>query len=299
MTRIADNFLRFRENLTSVIIPEGVTHVGKSAFCGCSALESVELPGSLIHIGEYAFHSSPWMLNMAPFPIVNGVLIRYLGSEESVVIPEGVKRIGCGAFEGKRDLRRITIPEGVTHIDGQAFLNCTSLEDLRLPDGLTRIGARAFAGCWALRSICIPEGVTHIGDEAFRDCNTLRSATLPDSLTVTGLHLFRCCPLFRHLNVSDSVRKLLKDRHSIGNELSDVIIAIDGPLKHFKNHKAFQQLMADFHGHVAGSVSQGATCLITNDTTHSGRKLEQARKLGISILTEEEFFSRYFPAGIL
>ena len=37
------------------IIPEGVTSIGNYCFDGCSSLTSIELPSSLISIGEHAF----------------------------------------------------------------------------------------------------------------------------------------------------------------------------------------------------------------------------------------------------
>ena len=42
-------------SLTSVVIPEGVTEIGKEAFQGCTSLTSVVIPESVTKIGNYAF----------------------------------------------------------------------------------------------------------------------------------------------------------------------------------------------------------------------------------------------------
>ena len=78
------------------------------------------------------------------------VLERYLGSEESFVVPDGVKIVGDFAFEG-----------------------CSSLTSLFLPESVKRIERSAFAGCSGLTSITVPENVEEIGLYAFRNCSSL------------------------------------------------------------------------------------------------------------------------------
>ena len=58
-----------------------------------------------------------------PFEIKNGVLRNYRkepGVTEAV-IPDGVTRIGDGAFRDCENLTSITIPESVVKIDYRAF----------------------------------------------------------------------------------------------------------------------------------------------------------------------------------
>ena len=43
--------------LTSINIPEGVTSIGGSAFSGCSGLTSINIPESVTSIGDYAFRN--------------------------------------------------------------------------------------------------------------------------------------------------------------------------------------------------------------------------------------------------
>lgn len=63
--------------LSSITIPEGVTEIGKGAFVLCSA-SSVELPNSLVRIGDYAFFG--------------------LSNANIISIPNSVKFIGEHAF---------------------------------------------------------------------------------------------------------------------------------------------------------------------------------------------------------
>ncbi|MBQ1501297.1 MAG: leucine-rich repeat protein [Firmicutes bacterium] len=103
------------------------------------------------------------------FVIVGGCLTEYLGDEEEVVVPAGVRVIGCWAFVGRVGISRVILPPGVVRIDAEAFAGCSSLREISLPAGLLAIGWGAFAGCSALADIAIPESVRAIGSGAFRD----------------------------------------------------------------------------------------------------------------------------------
>ena len=64
------------------------------------------------------------MSNLSDFLIENGVLTKYIGTDEDVVIPNSITSIGKYAFDGCESLISITIPEGVTSINGAAFSEC-------------------------------------------------------------------------------------------------------------------------------------------------------------------------------
>ena len=107
--KILPNTLMKCENLTSVVIPKGVTIVGNCSFLGCKNLRHVELPEGLRTIDAYAFMDCTGL--------------------ESIIIPEGVQIIAHGAFKGCTDLKRVVIPESVVIIGERAFEGCTCLTD--------------------------------------------------------------------------------------------------------------------------------------------------------------------------
>ncbi|EIC03170.1 leucine-rich repeat protein, partial [Treponema saccharophilum] len=73
-----------------VIIPEGVTKIGKEAFKGCDSLTSVVIPESVTEIGEEAFRGCKALA--------------------AVEIPESVTKIGEEAFRGCDSLTSVVIP---------------------------------------------------------------------------------------------------------------------------------------------------------------------------------------------
>ena len=85
----------------------------------------------------------------------------------SVTISGNVTSIGSSAFSGCTGLTSITIPNSVKSIDENAFSNCSGLTSINMPNSLTSIGASAFSNCTGLTNITIPDGVTNVGRAAF------------------------------------------------------------------------------------------------------------------------------------
>jgi len=152
--------------LWSVTIPESVTEIGPYAFANIDLLEDVTLPGSLAEIPDHAFYHCVGL--------------------ESVVIPEGVVRIGDSAFSFGR-LQSVTLPGTLKEIGPDAF-SFNELEELTIPDGVEIIGDNAFDSN-SIKSVTIPESVIKIGSGAF-GYNEISSVTLPSGLTEIASYAF-------------------------------------------------------------------------------------------------------------
>ena len=93
----------------------------------------------------------------------------------SVIISNGVTRIGYYAFAGCTSLTTVTIPNSVTIIGYSAFYNCSSLTSVTIPNSVTSIETGVFSGCSSLTSVTIGNSVTSIGNGAFLNCSSLTS----------------------------------------------------------------------------------------------------------------------------
>lgn len=113
------------------------------------------------------------------FEIKKGILKKYNGNEDNIIVPDGVTSIYDLAFM-RSSIVTIDIPNGVTSIGEAAFQSCKKLKSIILPNTLTNIDVSAFAYCINLTTITIPKSVTYIGAEAFRDCRKLESVYFED-----------------------------------------------------------------------------------------------------------------------
>ena len=91
----------------------------------------------------------------------------------TLIIDDGVTKIGRILFQDCINLKDITIGSGVTSIGEYAFENCTSLTSVTIPGAVTHIGSYAFRGCTGLTSLTIGNSIVSIGYAAFGDCNAL------------------------------------------------------------------------------------------------------------------------------
>lgn len=190
------------EDVSNIVVGEGITYIGEKVFSYLFDVESLVLPSTIQEIGTDAFMNTfvknlhikdirSWcnidFSNSSSNPmgeniyidsvLTNNIIIPYGietikpmvfagGNYESVIIPSTVKTIGDAAFSGST-LRQISIPYGVTEIGNSAFSCCYSLYNVQIANSVTTIGHNAFIECFSLKEIYIPEGIVVIGEDAF------------------------------------------------------------------------------------------------------------------------------------
>ena len=121
------------DDLTRVIIGNGVTTIGEAAFRYCSHLTSVTIPNSVTTIGGWAFSGC--------------------SSLTSVNIPNSVTTINDDAFSDCSSLTSVTIPNSVTTIGSEAFSDCTNLQKVNIGNSVKTIGEYAFNNCTSITQI--------------------------------------------------------------------------------------------------------------------------------------------------
>ena len=130
------------------------------------------------------------------------------GEITSVSLPDGLTRIGEGAFHSCSSLTSITIPNSVTSIGESTFHSCSSLTSITIPNSVTSIGGWAFHSCSSLTSVTIGNSVTSIGNNAFRYCYSLTSVTIPNSVTSIGWSAFEDCSSLSSITIPNSVTRI-------------------------------------------------------------------------------------------
>lgn len=224
-------------NLKSIEIPDGIKYVNEGAF-EYSGLKSINLPNSVISIGDFSFsdakslesinipdncnnlgiailRNSPAMntINISdnhPYFILSDNILYTKDYSKilyclpfysgKLIINEKTSIIGVSAFFGCSKIKEIEFNEGLELIDVGAFSYCTRLQKINLPKGLSSIGNSAFEGCSSLQSVLIPNTVREIGPFCF-DLTDLSEITIPSSVETIGTKAFYQCNNLARVNV--------------------------------------------------------------------------------------------------
>lgn len=212
-------------------LEEKFMNIRKLLCSGIAALMCCSLISGSIHAQEVSVMEQQAQevvagdyVRAGDFNIKNGVLVRYYGNDEDVVIPDGVTSIGEGAFMDCFSLASITIPEGVTSIGEDAFNFCESLTDITIPKSVTSIGYGAFSNCSSLTDITIPERVTKIYDCTFLYCSSLVNITIPERVTSIGERAFSNCSSLTSIIIPKNVTSIGYGAFRECTSLTDITI---------------------------------------------------------------------------
>ncbi|MBQ4450035.1 MAG: leucine-rich repeat domain-containing protein [Prevotella sp.] len=123
---------------------------------------------------------------------------------KSVVIEDGVTRIGAYAFTGCTSLTDVNIPNSVTSIGRGSFQYCTALQKINIPNSVTSIGTYAFSECTSLSDVNIPESIVTLEENVFYRCISLEHIDIPNSITRIEGFAFEYCP-FKEVIIPDNV----------------------------------------------------------------------------------------------
>ena len=111
----------------------------------------------------------------------------------SVTLPEGMTRIGFGAFSDCPNLAAVSLPTSLTTLGDWAFYRDGALQEATVPEAVRRVGAATFAFCTSLAKVEIPRGVKSIAQHAFYYCTALNEVLIPGSVDQIGEYTFAYC----------------------------------------------------------------------------------------------------------
>ncbi len=95
-----------------------------------------------------------------------------------------VERIAAGAFQGRKDIKKLIVGQDVRYLAEDAFSGCTSLQEVYLENGVQYLGKNVFSGDLKLESVTLPDSVSFIGETAFGNCEKLMEISFPQSAYV-------------------------------------------------------------------------------------------------------------------
>ena len=229
VTEFGSNCLQFKNDLYSIVIPEGVEKLGFKAFYACQKLTDIDLPLSLKEIGgnaglafeactdlekgHFVIKDLKWWCSMVikgiySNPIYYAKHIYDTNNQEitDLVIPEDITSIGDYAFCRCEGLKSVTFHDNLTYLGANSFYSCTGLTNVEIPASIKTINEGAFMRCSNLATVTIPEGIETIGFNAFSHSG-LKTLTLPSTIR-DMMQSFVSCEQLETLTLTDGITEL-------------------------------------------------------------------------------------------
>ncbi len=200
-------------SLEAVVFGQEQAVIHEDAFKNCSSLKEVCVLGG----GSYGMEGISGVFGeeipalvrtiqkqvLGNFRLSGSVLLKYLGNESRVVVPEGVSHIAEEAFAGNETVDRVILPQSVEEIGAGAFRNCLTLQVVNFPSQLKYIGTGAFENCVKLLRALLPDKLERVEDQVFKRCRRLKELSLGEGVRAIGEQAFYGCTSLSEVHFSD------------------------------------------------------------------------------------------------
>ncbi len=224
--------------ITTLVIPEGVTGIGSYAFNGATSLTELDLPQSIVSIGVDAFaNTGITTVTYAGTMDEYDVLVHSIGDTEtfqddtlSVVCSDGTytfvvqtKTGSCGTnvtytlSNNGDDTYTLTLTPLKSGAATSNYSNpnltpwynyMTKITKFVVEDGIEKLGNRLMYGASSLTEVSIPESVTSTGNGLFRACTALEEVEIPGAITTMTDNLFYACTNLKRVTIGEGTTVL-------------------------------------------------------------------------------------------
>lgn len=199
--------------LKSVILPEKLEEIRTRLFEGCSALTTLVIPNTVTKIGKNAFKESGLTQITLPESLTTIEASAFYKTKlETITIPKNVTKIPTDCFYQCENLIRAMFPNTLTTIDARAFRGCSNLANIDIPTSLETIGIGAFGDCKNLKltnQFRFPDSMKEIGEAAFENCTQLgiNQLIFPGNMENANIGGFIDCDV-THVIVEEGAKKV-------------------------------------------------------------------------------------------
>ena len=215
------------EEGTEITLPSSVKKMGQYAFCRAKGLKAVKYSGTLLkEIGYRAFWCSTSLQTVdLPSSLIAIGDSAFAGctSLKDFSFPDGFEKIGAYAFSDCKSLTKVKLVESINSLGFYAFHGCENLTELTIcSDNITC--ERAPSGAWAdptyngryfeganISKLTFTDNITAIPDYMFCDAG-FESGTeviIPEKVTIIGQYAFcRANGLSKVIFVGNKLNKI-------------------------------------------------------------------------------------------
>lgn len=180
-------------NLKEIELPATLIYIGNKAFSYCK-LSSIVIPEGVEYMGGYTFHHCKELTTVSipstlgnKNKIENDLYFSYMTKSDYWQINDSDNG-RCGfTFSDCPQLSNVTLAEGIKYLTPYMFDGCSSLSTITLPNTIERLNS-SFVFCSGLTELSLPSNLVQGG--SFYGCKKLTSIIIPNTVTQSGTERF-------------------------------------------------------------------------------------------------------------
>ena len=209
------------------------------------------------------------VIDSKDFIIESGVVTKYLGCSNVVIIPDGAIVLSPCLFWDNQKIKEVRLPNSLISISGDTFYNCSNLEKVNIPFSCKFMGNNPFAGCPKIKVINespyfnLVDGVLYNKDFTrliYYPISKLDEKYIIDfRCKILGKHSFYLCNNLKEVDITESVIKLENNPFSGCNQL---ILNNKSLYYHVENSVIYDK---DYSSVIGCLNSLDTDCLILKD----------------------------------
>jgi len=157
-------------------------------------------------------------------------IVKYIGKEKIVKVPEGIEEIESSAFWDNQYIEEVILPESLRNMGGDTFYYCKNLHKINIPKNVVAMGNNPFAGCLYVTvenyspNFVMENNVLFTADKQnLIYCSVQGNETeyiIPEGVRIISKHAFYCCDRFEKITLPSSLEKMENNPFSGCSKLS-------------------------------------------------------------------------------
>lgn len=224
--------------LETIVIPESVTVIESDAF-SYSGIRELNLPKNVSEIGDGIIRNCDNLVSISidpenPYFISKDGIVYSADCTElvlvpqaitgDVVIPEGVKMLPEGAFDGCKNLESVTLPDSLEIIYRDCFRNCVNLHTINIGKNVQEIWYDAFynTGYYNDESNW-EDGVLYLDNYALKAMN-VENLEIRDGTVLLAQWFSMGNDMLQYVRIPDTVKYINATAFQRCNNLKQVIL---------------------------------------------------------------------------
>lgn len=136
------------------------------------------------------------------FKIHDGVLLKYMGSQDDVIIPDGILSIGKEAFKNNLIIKSVNFSNTVIEVQDSAFEGCINLKIISNYSSIVYFKNECFKNA-GLEEITIGNKVMELGEYCFSNMPNLQKVSIFVGKLLTYKGTFIKCPKLKNVEMND------------------------------------------------------------------------------------------------